>query len=89
MSFKPDHRFLFGMPTKWPDSIYNYEQDRIAHEDLAAVDIEAGKWFLFKYCTNPRDPEGKFACRTPFSSEEIVSARAGHCQKKIHVSASG
>lgn len=46
--------------------------------------LEEGKWFICKFCRNPKDTEGKFGCRTPFSSEQITSVRAGHCAGKAH-----
>ena len=45
--------------------------------------MKEGLWFKCKYCKNPKDPKGKFACRTPFSVETILPPR-GHVSKKSH-----
>ena len=73
------------MPQQWEASIYDYESKAIAHPQIADLDVEHGKWFQCKVCRNPRSSEGRFDCRTPFSSESIISARAGHMSKKSHV----
>ena len=41
------------------------------------------RWFKCRYCRNPKDDEGRFSCRTAFSSEQICG-RAGHCGLKTH-----
>ena len=73
------------MPQQWEASICEYESKAIAHPQIADLDVEHGKWFQCKVCRNPRSSDGRFDCRTPFSSESITSARAGHMSKKSHV----
>ena len=48
------------MPTSWPDDLYGYNAKQIVHLDIAALDLDNGKWFKRTYCKNPKDPEGKF-----------------------------
>ena len=38
---------------------------------------------MCKTCKNPKDSEGKFSCRTPFS-DELISANKGHFASKNH-----
>ena len=71
------------MPTSWPDDLYEYNAKQIVHLDIAALDLDNGKWFKCTYCKNPKHPEGKFWCRTPFSAE-LVTGRQGHLKSKSH-----
>ena len=71
------------MPTRWPDVLYDYDANNIKHADIDSLDLDKGKWFKCMHCRNPKDVEGKFHCRTPFSGEQVTGSR-GHIESKLH-----
>ena len=74
----------FGtMPNKWAEDIYDYDKCSIVHPDVQELDLANGKWFKCKHCPNPTDSEGKFSCRSPFSSLHIVG-KTSHMELKTH-----
>ena len=71
------------MPTHWPEELYDPNTSTVKHPDIAALDVEHGRWFQSKCCKNPKDPaENKFVCRTAFSTEFLVAR--GHFESKSH-----
>ena len=70
-------------PTTWPEELLDPNTSAVTHPDIAALDVENGKWFSCNFCRNPKDPtEHKYVCRTPFSNE-FLNAR-GHFESKSH-----
>ena len=61
------------MPSRWPAEVFDYDGNKVAHDDFHSVDLEKGKWFKCKFCTNPLNAENKFTCR-PFAAQELLGA---------------
>ena len=72
------------MQKRWSEEVYDYDDKKIMHSDLLALDLEEGRWFSCRYCQNSKDANGRYLCRTPFSKEEMTSVRAGHFEKRSH-----
>ena len=70
------------MPKQWPEEIFNSSTQLIAHADIESLDLEEGKWFKCKLCSNSRNKDNKFVCR-PFAASEITGQR-GHMETKSH-----
>ena len=65
------------MAEKWDPEIYNHDTGTIAHKYIAEIDVEARRWYKCKVCSNHKESDGKFHCRTAFSAESITGTR-GH-----------
>ena len=65
------------MPEKRDPEVYNHDTETIAHKYIAEIDVETGRWYKCKVCFNHKESDGKFNCRTAFSSEPITGPN-GH-----------
>ena len=72
------------MPEQWEAEIFDHDTNTITHEFIAEIDVEQGKWYKCKVCFNQKESDGRFSCRTAFSSESITGQR-GHMGTKSHL----
>ena len=72
------------MPGQWEAEIFDHDSNTITHVFITEIDVEKGKWYKCKVCFNHKESDGRFSCRTAFSSESITGTR-GHMGTRSHL----